>query len=194
MVPDRRDKVTIDVSLINRNDMLKLERIKGSSADLSTFEVLFLLTSINIQSSFRDIFKRMQTSYSSSRQRYVWPVYALLITLCLPAYARWEPMGLYPVGMFYIDTTSVVREGDFRKLISALDYRETQSGTGGKKYLSTRSQLHIDCKQELVRTLHLTIFAGPMLSGAVVENGGILKEWQLIPAETPMHKIWYRVC
>ncbi len=177
--PDRRHKVTRVLTLKSRNDRLKLERLEWSSAHLS---------------AFGDILKRMQTSFSNSRQRYFWPVFALLITLSLPAYARWEPMGLYPVGMFYIDTTSVVREGDFRKLISALDYREAQSGTGGKKFLSTRSQLHIDCKQELVRTLHLTMFAGPMLSGAVVENGGILKEWELIPAETPMHKIWYRVC
>jgi len=121
-------------------------------------------------------------------------MFALLFTFCLPAHARWVNMGLYPIGIFYIDTTSLVREGDDRKVLSMLDYREAQTSTDGQKFLSTRSQLHIDCKQELVRTLHLTMFAGPMLGGAVVESGGLLKEWQLIPTDTAMRRIWYRVC
>jgi hypothetical protein len=105
-----------------------------------------------------------------------------------------ETMGLYPQGVFYIDTASVVREGDYRKVLSTLDYRQAQSSSQGKPFLSTRSQLHIDCKKELVRTLHLTMFAGAMLSGAVVESEGILNEWQLIPPETPMRRIWNRLC
>lgn len=139
----------------------------------------------------------MQASFLKFRRRPCWPVFALLLTLSalsLPAHARWETMGLYPIGAFYIETSSVVREGDYRKLLSALDYRDPQSSSQGKPFLSTRSQLHIDCKKEQVRTLHLTMFAGPMLSGAVVESEGILQEWQLIPAETPMRRIWNRVC
>ena len=150
--------------------------------------------SIKASSRFGAILMRMKSSTSGFRKRHFWPVFALLITLCLPVHARWENVGLYSMGMFYIDTDSVVHEGDFRRLLTSLDYREAQTGTDGKKFLSTRSQLHIDYKQELVRTLHLTMFAGPMLSGAVVESGGMLKEWQLIPTETAMHKIWYRVC
>ncbi len=137
---------------------------------------------------------RMKSPFLKFRKHLVWPVFASLITLCLPVHARWENVGLYSIGMFYIDTASVVREGDFRKLQTSLDYREAQTATDGRKFLSTRSQLHIDCKQALVRTLHLTMFAGPMLSGTVIESGGMLKEWQLIPTETAMHQIWYRVC
>lgn len=136
----------------------------------------------------------MQLSFRTIRQRLLWPVFALLATLCLPAQARLETMGLFPIGVFYIDSASVVREGGYRKLLSALDYRETQSSSQGKAFLSTRSQLHIDCKKELVRTLHLTMFAGQMLSGAVVDSEGILQEWQLIPSDTPMRRIWHRVC
>lgn len=136
----------------------------------------------------------MQPLFLKFRQHLALPVIALLAALCLPAHARWETMGLYPVGMFYIDSASVVRDGGYRKLLSALDYRETQSSSQGKAFLSTRSQLHIDCKKELVRTLHLTMFAGQMLSGAVVESEGILQEWQLIPNDTPMRRIWHRLC
>lgn len=123
---------------------------------------------------------RMQSPSSNSRQRHVWFLLGLLATLCLPAHARWETTGLYPIGAFYFDTASVVREGDRCKLLSTLDCREAQNSSTGKKFLSTRSQLHIECKKELVRTLHLTIYAGPMLSGAVVESEGIFQEWQLI--------------
>ncbi len=150
--------------------------------------------SVNPRVHSAAIFKRMQSSFSNFGQRHFWAVFALLLTFSLPAHARWETMGLYPLGVFYVDTASVVREGEHRKLLSMLDYREAQSGSQGKPFLSTRSQLHIDCKKEQVRTLHLTMFAGPMLSGAVVESEGILQEWQLIPAETPMRRIWNRVC
>jgi hypothetical protein len=136
----------------------------------------------------------MQSLFLNFRRRLALPVLALLATLCFPVHARWETMGLYPVGVFYIDSASVIREGGYRKLQSMLDYRETQSSSQGKAFLSTRSQLHMDCKKELVRTLHLTMFAGQMLSGAVVDSEGILQEWQLIPADTPMRRIWHRVC
>jgi hypothetical protein len=136
----------------------------------------------------------MHSSIRTIRPRHLWPFFALLATLCLPAHARMETMGLYPQGVFYIDTASVVREGDYRKVLSTLDYRQAQNSSQGKPFLSTRSQLHIDCKKELVRTLHLTMFAGAMLSGAVVESEGILNEWQLIPPETPMRRIWNRLC
>jgi hypothetical protein len=166
------------VTLSYRTDVSKLEKI-----DICQLKKLL-----------QRYIKNMTFSFSNSRQLHFWPLFVVLITLCLPAHARWETMGLYPIGMFYIDTASVVREGDHRKLLSTLDYREAQKSSEGKKFLSTRSQLHIDCKQELVRTLHLTMFAGPMLSGAVVESEGILQEWQLIPTGTPMRKIWSRVC
>jgi hypothetical protein len=152
------------------------------------------MMSIKERMPFDAIFRCMKSSLFNFRRRHFWPVFAWLVTLCLPVHARLENVGLYPIGMFYIDTASVVREGDTRRLLSTLDYSTAQTTTEGKKYLSTRSQLHIDCKKELVRTLHQTFFSGPMLSGAVVESGGLLKEWQLIPTETPMRQIWYRVC
>ena len=174
--------------------MLKLEEIKLSLACQSAIENDGLLIFIKENMSFAAILMSMHRSLFYRLRRCLWPVFALVFTYSLPAHARWESVGLYSIGMFYIDTASLVREGDFRKLNSSLDYREAQNSTDGRKFLSTRSQLHIDCKQELVRTLHLTIFAGPMLSGEVIESGGILKEWQLIPTETAMHQIWYRVC
>ena len=156
--------------------------------------MLVFLISNKLKISVGDILIDMQSFFLNLSQRHFWSVFVLLITICQTAHARWENMGLYPVGMFYIETTSVLREGDHRKLLSSLDYRDAQNSSEGKKYLSTRSQLHIDCKKELVRTLHLTLFSGPMLCGAVVESEGILQEWQLIPAETPMRRIWNRVC
>ena len=89
---------------------------------------------------------------------------------------------------------SVVREGETRRLMSLLDYRSLQSSNEGKKYLSIRSQLHIDCRSETVRTLHLALFAGPMASGALVESGGMLHEWMQILPDTPMHQIMHKVC
>jgi hypothetical protein len=54
--------------------------------------------------------------------------------------------------------------------------------------------LHIDCRTETVRTLHLALFAGPMASGALVESGGMLHEWMPALPNTPMHQIMHKVC
>jgi hypothetical protein len=117
-----------------------------------------------------------------------------LLVFCAPAHARWENVGLYTAGIYYVDTASVVREGETRKLLSLLDYRNTQTSNEGKKYLSIRTQLHIDCRTESVRTLHLALFAGPMASGALIESGGMLHEWMPAPPNTPMHQIMHKVC
>ena len=103
-------------------------------------------------------------------------------------------MGLWKKGAFYLDRQSVLREGDFRKVYTGLDYREPQKNDQGKTYRSTKSLLHIDCKKQEVRTLHLAMFAGQMMSGPVVEAEGILAEWQSVPADTPMHRIVWMMC
>ena len=139
----------------------------------------------------------LQTIFSfitrTSRTRLI-GLLVLLTGLSLPAHARWESIGLYAQGTFYIDLDSVVREAGKRKLTSSVDYRAPQTNSQGKTYLSTRSMLHIDCSAELARTLHLTFFAGPMLKGAVVESEGILLDWQPVPTGTPMYRIMHRVC
>jgi hypothetical protein len=117
-----------------------------------------------------------------------------LLLICAPSHARWENLGLHTAGIYYIESTSVVREGETRRLMSLLDYRNMQTSNEGKKYLSIRTQLHIDCRTETVRTLHLALFAGPMASGALVESGGMLHEWMPILPNTPMHQIMYKVC
>jgi len=122
-----------------------------------------------------------------------WLALGLLIHSA-PVHARWENLGLHTAGIYYIDTASVVREGETRRLMSLLDYRSTQSSNEGKKYLSIRTQLHIDCKTQTVRTLHLALFAGPMASGALVQSGGMLHEWMPVLPNTPMHQIMYKVC
>ena len=56
-----------------------------------------------------------------------------LCVLCAPVHAHWENVGLYSAGIYYVDTASVVREGDTRRLTSLLDYRSTQSSSEGQK-------------------------------------------------------------
>lgn len=127
-------------------------------------------------------------------------VFPLCLTGLLSAAAataaqpQWDNVGLWKKGAFYMDRHSVVREGDFRKLYTALDYREPQQHDSGKTYRSTRSLLHVDCKKQEVRTLHLTLYAGPMMTGQVLEAEGILNEWMPVPQDTPIHRIFWMVC
>ena len=119
---------------------------------------------------------------------------ALLLAFVLPAHARWDNVGLWRQGAFYLDRTTLEKSGDFRKVSTMLDYRVPQKNQLGKTFRSTRSLLHIDCKKEDVRTLHLSMYAGQMLTGELVESEGILAEWQPVPADTPMHRIIWTVC
>ena len=52
----------------------------------------------------------------------------------------------------------------------------------------------INCKGRLARLTHMTYYSGGMLSGAVVQRQGMLRDWNEIEADSPMARIARRVC
>jgi hypothetical protein len=110
------------------------------------------------------------------------------------ANAQWASVGLYDQGAFYVDVANVTREGSVRRFWSMMDYKTPQKSEGGKTYLSTRSQMEINCQTRQARVLHLSMHTATHLGGQVVESEGILREWQAIPPSTPADRIASRVC
>jgi hypothetical protein len=107
---------------------------------------------------------------------------------------QWASVGLYDQGAVSVDIANVSREGPLRRLWSMMDYKMAQKSESGDTFLSTRSQMEINCQTRQVRILHLSMHAAARLGGRVVDSEGILREWQAIPPGTPVDRISARVC
>lgn len=107
---------------------------------------------------------------------------------------QWASVGLYDQGAVSLDIANVSREGPLRRFWSMMDYKVAQKSESGDTFLSTRSQMEINCQTRQVRILHLSMHAAARLGGRVVDSEGILREWQAIPPGTPVDRISARVC
>jgi hypothetical protein len=120
--------------------------------------------------------------------------FSLLLNQNAAASTKWEALTLNDQGLFYIDPQSITEEEGRKKVWSALDYKKPQTTGDGKPYLSIHSQIQVNCHLKQARVLHLTYYAGPMLTGKVVSRQGMLHEWLDIDPSSPIHKIARRVC
>lgn len=107
---------------------------------------------------------------------------------------QWASVGLYDQGAVSVDIANVSREGPLRRFWSMMDYKIAQKAESGGTFLSTRSQMEINCQTRQVRILHLSMHSAARLGGQVVDSEGILREWQAIPPGTPVDRISARVC
>ncbi len=107
---------------------------------------------------------------------------------------RWEPLTLADQGMYYMDPQSIEQQGPVKVLWTVLDYRSAQTTSEGQSYRSMRAQVQINCKARLARLTHMTYHSGGMLTGAVVQKQGMLRDWNEIQADSPMARIARRVC
>ena len=125
--------------------------------------------------------------------------YAFIGLICVmcsvaKASAKWESVTRNDLGLFYIDPKSITEEDGRKWVWTALDYKKTQSTGDGKPYLSTHSQIQLNCKLKMARVMHLTHYTGPMLTGQVVSRQGMLHEWLNIEPTSPIQKIARRIC
>ena len=127
---------------------------------------------------------------------FVYALAGMCLLMCSGAKAssKWEALTLSDQGLFYIDPQSITEEDGRKKVWSALDYKKPQTTGDGKAYMSMHSQIQFNCKLKMARVLHLTYYAGPMLTGKVVSQQGMLQEWLDIDPSSPIHKIARRVC
>jgi len=103
-------------------------------------------------------------------------VLGLLITLlllsCGTASAAWVSIaGKVGKGLneytLYVEPDTIHRNGDAVELWALLDFKTVQT-VPSPPYLSVKSRREIDCAEEHIRLLGLTVFAGHMGTGEVV--------------------------
>jgi len=110
------------------------------------------------------------------------------------AHADWKLIGNFPAGNYYIEANTLEKTGVMREFWTMLDYPTAQKSARGVMYLSTRTHMQLDCKKQSVRILQFSMHAGRMLSGDLIDQQGVMREWQSIPPDTPLVKISQMVC
>ena len=110
------------------------------------------------------------------------------------AHAAWKLIGNFPAGNYYIEANTLEKTGVMREFWTLLDYPTPQKSARGVMYLSTRTHMQLDCKKQSVRILQFSMHAGRMLSGDLIDQQGVMREWQSIPPDTPLVKISQMVC
>lgn len=81
---------------------------------------------------------------------------------------------------WYVDPTTIRRDGTLRRYWVVADYRSR--GSGGE--MSVRTFEETDCREERYRLIQLTAFYGPMLSGRILFNDSEPTRWSQIAPGT----------
>jgi hypothetical protein len=110
------------------------------------------------------------------------------------AHADWKIVGTFPTGTYYIEANTLQKNGAIRDFWTMLDYPVAQKSSRGATYLSTRSHMQMDCKNQTVHILQFSMHGGRMLSGEIIDQQGVMREWQSIPPDTPLVKYLQMVC
>lgn len=104
-------------------------------------------------------------------------------------------VGLFDVGTFYVDMTTLKRSGDTSQIWTALDYRDPKVNQQSKKtFKSTRMLMEFNCKLSTVRTLALSYHSGTRLTGEVLSSEGVIGQFEPVPPSTPVFKIMRLAC
>jgi len=94
----------------------------------------------------------------------------------------------------YVEPDTIHRNGDAVELWSLLDFKTVQT-VASRPYLSVKSRREIDCAEERIRLLALTVFAGHMATGEAVYSYSDFKD-QGISVEpcSVAESLWKFVC
>jgi hypothetical protein len=134
-------------------------------------------------------------AYAQARQSLA-VVLASLFLLCTPhaAHAEWQKVVTYDSGTIYVDDATTKKAGYVRMFWSLLDYKTPQKAQRGAYFSSTRTNMEIDCRKQMVHILQFSMHSGPMLTGEIIDSQGVMREWQTIPPDTPLVNLYQHVC
>jgi hypothetical protein len=122
---------------------------------------------------------------------------SLLSWACLwghAAQAEMKALGSSDAATYYVDSDTLRRSGPLRTFWSIMDYNQTQTSTRGAAYLSTRSNMEINCREQTILVKQFSMHSGHMAQGEVLDAQGVWREAQPIPPGTPLAVIWRFVC
>ncbi len=106
----------------------------------------------------------------------------MLYAMSSVASSEWMKMGSNDGTTFYIDPTSIRRDGNFRKVWELQDYKKKDSPSGE---LSIRMLNEYDCKGERVRDLSISAHSENMAKGRVIVSNSTVGQWDYVAPQTP---------
>ena len=110
------------------------------------------------------------------------------------ASAEWTQSGEGESFIHYVDIATIRRNGNLVKMWDLMDYKTVRT-VSGISYLSDKSQIEYDCKEEKERMLAFTYFSGQMGNGKVVySNGAVKDEWEPIEPGSVAETLWKIAC
>jgi len=130
---------------------------------------------------------------------YTLGMWLLIVPLSVgPLYAEWLNVGgkvergltVYTV---YVDTDSILRQGDIVTVWALFDYMSIQSIVGGP-WLSSKARRAYDCVKQRVRLLGYMTFTGNMGSGEVVFSNADQSAWEPLAPDSMDRKVWEVAC
>ena len=114
-----------------------------------------------------------------------------MATSAASAFAEWTKVDEVDGVTFYIDYTTIRKDGNVRKVWLVNDKKQRDNDG----VVSSRSQQEFDCKAESNRTIALSTHTGPMAGGDALFTGGAdPRGWRAIPPNTAIETILKIVC
>ena len=117
----------------------------------------------------------------------------MLLMTATAASAEWTVADVNDEFIQYVDTATIRRNGNLVKMWGLMDDKKVDV-SGGKSYLSHRSQQEYDCKEERMRTLAITTFSGQMGSGTVIYSDSDTEKWTPVPPGSVAKTLWKIAC
>jgi S1-C subfamily serine protease len=118
--------------------------------------------------------------------------FALLTALSASgaAAAEWTSQGSTATVDYYLDVSTMRKDGDLRRVWQLQDMKVT-SRSGAR---SLRALSEYDCRQERYRVLQLDTFSGQMATGSLLATDTSLGAWSFIAPGTPFAHTLKFVC
>jgi hypothetical protein len=119
----------------------------------------------------------------------------ILLIVSANSYAEWTESDVSDEFTEYVDRATIRRNGNFVKMWDLADYKTVRKSASNDSYLSSKSQIEYDCKEEKSRILAFTRFSGQMGHGTVVYNSGAFEDtWSPISPESIGESLWKIAC
>lgn len=114
----------------------------------------------------------------------------LLATSAASAFAEWTKVGESDEINFYIDFSTIRKDGGWRKVWVIHDLKQRYKG--GE--MSARYRSEYDCKDERTRFVSFSSHSESMAGGETLYSDSSTDPWRAIPPNTTSEKILKIVC
>ena len=117
----------------------------------------------------------------------------LLAAVSSSASAAWVELGSNDYSTYYVDATSIRRDGDTVKMWSLLDFRKARTFEN-LPYMSLKAQGEYDCKREQLRVFSGTRQSENMGEGDAVSRISEPSEWSAVAPGGIGQAFWKFAC